>query len=443
VEREKAVAAGPPAGGFRAAWSLLRRNRDFRRLFLSSVISLGGDWFLFVAIGSLVLETTERALFVGFTILSQELAFFAASPLAGILADRVDRRRLMIGCDLARAVICVAFLAVGETTIWLAFPLLAMLSFFAAPFDAASPASIPNLVEPDDLATANAVGGSLWGTMLAVGAALGGFVAAAFGHDTAFLVDGASFVVSALLLVGIQRPFSQPGTHEREHPSIVGSAVETVRYARTDHRVLALLSVKAGFGVAAGVLALIPVFAQIEFGAGEIGFGLLMACRGLGALIGPFLGHRLSGQHHERLFAAILGSLVVFGLGYLALGAAPAIWFAAAAILFAHLGGGAQWVLSTYGLQVIVPDSIRGRIFGFDLAFITLSLALSSLLASWLADSLGPREAAFILGGIALAFAGIWWTVTGKVRRQGIFEAPAVSDGPPSLADASLDERAR
>ncbi len=257
--------------------------------------------------------------------------------------------------------------------------------------------------------------------MLAVGAALGGVVAHALGHDAAFLIDGGSFVVSAVLLMRIRRPFAEAGHAEVEHPTIVEATVETVRYARRDHHVLALLAVKGGFGLAAGVLALIPVFAATVFDAGEIGFGLLMACRGLGALIGPFIGHRLSGPGHDRIYPAILGSLVVFGLGYLTLGAAPTLALAAVSIFVAHLGGGSQWVLSTYGLQVIVPDRIRGRIFGFDFAFITLSLAISSLVASWLADRIGPRPAAFILGGVALAWAAVWWVTTRAVRRTSIF----------------------
>ena len=140
------------------------------------MISLGGDWFLFVAITGLILETTGDAIDVGLAILAQEAAFFLASPVAGVLADRLDRRKLMIGCDLARVAICAAFLLVGPDTVWLAYPLLAVLSVFSAPFEPASSAAIPNLVDPDDLPTANAVGGSLWGTMLAVGAAVGGVV---------------------------------------------------------------------------------------------------------------------------------------------------------------------------------------------------------------------------------------------------------------------------
>ena len=417
-----------PDTGLRASAALLRRNPEFRRLFIAALISMGGDWFLFVAIASLVLDATGRAIFVGVLILSQSLPMFVASPFAGVLADRVDRRRLMIGSDLIRAVICVAFLAVGERTIWLAFPLLALLSIFEAPFDPASTAAIPNLVEPDDLPVANALDGSLWGTMLAVGAALGGVVSAVFGRDTAFIADCVSFVASAVLLSRIRRSFMEPGAHERRAPVDGRGNARDDRVRPNGPAGPGAPRRQAGFGLAAGVLALIPVFAERVFRSGEIGLGMLMACRGVGALVGPFLGHRLAGAGHRRLWGTIAVALTVFGLGYLMLGLAPSIWLAAVTILCAHLGGGAQWVLSTYGLQVIVPDRIRGRIFGFDYAFITLSLALSSLTASWLADAVGPRRAGVVLGTIALAWAGTWWIATRGVRSRRFEAAPAQAE---------------
>ncbi len=410
--------------GARAAIDLLSRNRDFRRLFLASVISLGGDWFLFVALGGLVLEVTGKATAVGVMIFAQELPVFLATPWAGWLADRVDRRRLMIACDGARTVICLSFLAVGADNLWLAYVLLVCLSVFAAVFDPASSAALPNVVDPADLPTANALGGSLWGTMLAIGAAVGGVVASVFGRDVAFTVDAVSFAVSALLLLGVRRAFSAPREHE-EHIGIVEATRETIRYTRDDRRVWALVSVKFGFGAAAGVLALIAVFARQVYHAGDVGFGLLMAARGIGALIGPFVGHRLAGPGHRRLLAVIAASLATFGVGYAALGLAPGIAIAALAILLAHLGGGSQWVLSSYGLQRIVPDRIRGRIFAFDFALITLSLGVSSLVASWLADGIGPRRAVMIVGGIALAWAAIWWALNRRVRAEPFFDPTA------------------
>ncbi len=406
----------------RASLDLLRRNRDFRRLFFASVISLGGDWFLFVALGGLVLEATGKAAAVGIMICAQELPIFLATPWAGWLADRFDRRWLMVVCDLARTVICFAFLTVGPSNLWLAYLLLACLSLFAAVFDPAQQAALPNVVDPDDLPTANALGGSLWGTMLAVGAAIGGVVATIFGRNVAFTVDAVSFAVSALLLLGVRRAFSAPREHE-EHIGIVEATRETVGYARRDARVWALVSVKFGFGAAAGVLALIAVFARQVFHAGDVGFGLMMAARGVGALVGPFLGHRLAGPGHRRLLAVIALSLATFGIGYASLGLATGLWLAAGSVLIAHLGGGSQWVLSSYGLQRLVPDRIRGRIFAFDFALITLSLGVSSLGAAWLADRIGPRPAVAIAGGVALLWAGIWWLLTRNVRKEPLFPA--------------------
>ena len=416
--------------GTRAALSLLTRNRDFRRLFFASVISLGGDWFLFVAITSLIVQTTGRAIDVGLAILAQELAFFIASPPAGVLVDRLDRRKLMIVCDLARVGVCASFLMVGPGSIWLAYPLLALLSVFGAPFDPAFSAATPNIVDPQDLPAANSLSGSLWGTMLAVGAGLGGIVATVFGRDTAFVIDAASFGVSALLLLGIRRPFSEEREPGHEHPKMLDATIEVLQYARRDHRVLALIGVKAGFGLAAGVLALLPVFGAEVFDRGEIGVGALMAARGVGALVGPFLGHRVSGRGHRRLFGAIGIALTVFGASYMALGLAPSLWIAAGVIFVAHLGGGAQWVLSTFGLQVLVPDHIRGRVFAVDFAMITLSLAVSSLIASAIADSAGPRIAALLVGAMAVVWAIVWTWLTRSIRRRSAeegFDLPAVA----------------
>jgi MFS family permease len=426
------VSAAEPVeqlGGVRASLSLLRRNRDFRRLYLASVISLGGDWFLLVALFGLVLDLSGTFA-VGLLVAVQEIPFFLMSPVGGVLADRLDRKRLMVICDIVRAVLCVGFLFVRDAgTLWIAFLLLAAISAFSAAFDPASSAAIPNVVDPEDLGPANALNGSVWGTMLAVGSALGGLVAATLGRDTAFAIDAASFALSAALIMGVRRSFTEARTADEPHPGVVKATVETARYARRDHRVLALLGVKAGFGLGAGVLVLISVFADTVFHAGEIGIGILMGARGVGALIGPFLGRGVAGRDDRRLFGAIGLALVVFGLGYATLGLMPTIVLAAPAVAIAHLGGGAQWTLSSYGLQRIVPDRIRGRVFAFDQALITLTLAVSSLVTGWAADAgrLGPRLTAFALGGVAIVWALAWIWVTTDVRRAPLIEVSGAS----------------
>jgi MFS family permease len=410
-------------GGLRASLSLLRRNPDFRRLYLASFISLGGDWFLLVALFDLVIELTGSALSVAVLIVAQEMPFFFMSPVGGAIVDRLDRKRVMIVCDVARATLCLGFLLVGDaSSLWIGYVLLACISSFSAVFDPASSAAFPNLVASEDLGPANALFGSLWGTMLALGAAVGGIVAATLGRDTAFVVDAASFVVSAMLLARIHGPFSRERDGGEEHQSVVRATVETVRYARADHRVLALLSVKMGFGLVAGVLVLISVFAEKVYGAGAIGIGVLMAARGVGALIGPFLGRWAAGARDRRLFTAISMALAVFGLGYTAFGLMPSLLLAAPAVAIAHLGGGAQWTLSSYGLQRVVEDRIRGRIFAFDNALITLSFTISSVATAWATTVFGERQAAVALGLSAIAYAGLWTLLTTDQRRRAARE---------------------
>jgi predicted MFS family arabinose efflux permease len=399
----------------RGALSLLRRNPDFRKLYLAQLISFGGDWFLVVALFGLVLELTGSPVMVALVVVAQLLPYVVLSPVAGALVDRLDRKRLMIVADLARVALCLGFLLVnGRSDVWLILVLQVGLATFGSMFEPASAAAVPNLVDREDLPTANTLTGSAWGTMLAVGAALGGLVATLLGRDAAFVGDALSFTLSAALLLRIRRPFAE--AVREEHPGLVAATAETIRYSRQDHRVLALLAVKGGFGMAGGVISLLPVFATEVFREGDAGIGILMAARGLGALIGPFLARAIAGDTERGLFTGIGLALASFGVFYAFFPLMPALLLAAPFATGAHLGGGAQWTLSTYGLQRIVPDRLRGRIFAFDFALVTLTIAGSNLLTGWAARRFGPDVAMFGLALVALAYATVWWTATRRVR---------------------------
>lgn len=424
TQRESNDEAGTGTGGhrgtgFRSAVSLLKRNVDFRRYYLAAIISFGGDWFLIVALFSLVLEHAGTAMTLAVTVVAQELPFFLMSPIGGALADRLNRKKLMIVTDVARAILCIGFLFVdGPDELWLAFVLLALISSLAAVFDPASGAAIPNLVDRSDLATANSLGGSAWGTMLAVGAGIGGLVVATLGYRTAFIVDALSFAASAWLLSRIARPFAEE--RRMEHPSVWRATMDTFAHANQDGRVWAFLSVKGGFGLAGGVLIFISIFAFDVFDAGATGIGILMAARGIGALVGPFIGRWIAGPDDKRLFTAIGLALFTFGISYAAFGLSPSLLVAAPLVMLAHFGGGAQWALSSYGLQKIVPDHIRGRVVAVDFALITLTFGISSVVAGFAADIMGPRLAAMSLACVAMCWAGIWWITTRRIRRAGV-----------------------
>jgi MFS family permease len=416
---------------------LLRRNRAFSRLFSAQLISFAGDWFATVAILGLALELTGSPTVASLLLVVQTGAFALASPIAGVLADRFDRRRLMVIADLSRVPVALAFLlARGPDSLWIAFVAAALLSFGAAVFEPSSSASLPNLVDDDELGEANVLIGSAWGTMLAVGAAVGGAVAATFGRDVAFGVNAASFAASAVLIVGIRRPFSRHGRdaaahHEMPHAGLrgIGESVRVVlRFARGNRTLAALLLSKTTFGVGTGVIVMLAVFGRDVFGAGDAGIGVLFAARGLGALIGPFLARSIVGLTDRGLLLGIAGSFVTYAIGYSLLPLSPVLWVAALCVFVAHLGGGSQWMLSSYGLQRASPDSIRGRVFSFDYGLVTVTIALSTLVAGILAERLAPAVTTWVMVGLAATAASGWILLARPIIRRATPAMPVTGD---------------
>jgi MFS family permease len=399
-------------------WRLLTTtNRDFRLLYLATLISLGGDWFLTVALLDLVLELTGSATLVSLVLLFQTLPIFLFTPHAGHIIDRLDRRKLMIGVDLLRIVACLLpLLARTPAMLPFAFAGVFLIAIGSAYFEPAAQAALPNIVSGDELAAANVLMGSTWGTMLVAGAGIGGAVTAMLGRDASFVFDAVSFAISAILLARMRVNFSEErGSHDR-HAPFLESVRETFRFARSQPRVLGLLTVKGGYGLGAGVVALLGVFGKEVFRAGAWGIGLLFAARGIGALFGPFL-LRGAMRNDDAQYRAIAFCVFAFGAGYAALAFSTSLPLGFLAILFAHLGGGAAWQISTYGLQRETPDNIRGRIFSADYGFVTLTMAVSGLASGLASDRFGPMAATVGTASVCLLFGVVWAVATWKLWR--------------------------
>jgi len=389
-------------------------------LFLAQVVSFTGDWFLFVALAGLVFDLTHSPGLVAAVYASLTVPFAFFMFVGGPLADRLNRQALMIVADVIRGFLALGFFLVHRTSeVWLVYVLAGAITALGAVFEPASMAAIPNLVDREDLATANVMAGATWGTMLAIGSAIGGLVVAGFGRGAGYIGDAASFLLSASLITRIRRPFAEPREPHQEHPGLFEATREAVRYARRDHRVLAMLTVKGGFGLGGGVVALLPVLAFTVYGTKDWGTGVLYGFRGLGVLAGPFLARRFIGDEDlVGLFWGISLSFLIYGASYAVVPWMPTIYLAGLMVLIGHLGGGAQWTLSSYALQILVPDHIRGRIFAFDEGFITLTLATSATLAGWISDVVDVRVVMLGLAAITLSYSVIWTIATRNVRRS-------------------------
>jgi MFS family permease len=293
---------------------------------------------------------------------------------------------------------------------------MALISVGSAYFDPAADAAIPNLVAKEDLGRANALLGSAWGTMMAAGSAIGGLVTAHLGRSTSFVINAVSFICSVLLLLLVRTPFSEAATMARTPQPFATATREALRYAWARPRVLALLSGKGGYCIAAGGVALLSVFGREHFAAsggpsGPTGISLLFVARGIGALLGPIALRSLV-RDGDRMNMAIAPCIVLFGLSYLGLSLNLGFAAGALCVLVGHMGGGAEWMASTYGLQREIPDELRGRIFAVDYGLATLAISVSSLLAGILADAHGAPTVAMLMSIVSVVWASVWMVLT-------------------------------
>ena len=413
-------------------YRLVRNNANFRRMWLAQIVSELGDWFYSVAIYDLVLRLTGSAKLVGLAVLLQVLPMFLLGPTAGAVNDRLSRRAVMITADLARAAIVLGMVVVQtRDQLWLLYVLLALEVASAAFFEPARNAVIANIVAESEVIGANALSSATWSFNLAVGAGLGGLVVHALGRNAAFVINSLSFLASAALILRMQ--FREPHLEGRSHLSWadilgLGPIVEGVRYVKDDARLAAMLFLKCGLGLLGANLVLLPVIGEREFsadGAGVLGMSTLFMSRGVGAILGPFIGGRWAGSSQPRMRGGVLAGFVAAGVSYLLFSRAPSLAAASACVAAAHAGGSVVWVFSTTLLQLNTEDRFRGRIFAADFGLLTLAISGSASAVSLAIDhGTAPRIAAAALGCAMFAPAGLWAVAQRLWRVEGVSASP-------------------
>jgi MFS family permease len=402
-------------------FSLLRRNRDVRMVFGAQIVSYLGDWFAFVALAGLVEDVTDSRFLVSLVLVSMTIPGLFMSPIAGSFADRFDRRKILIVVSILQAFAALLLLLHSAVGIWITFVaqcLIAALASFVGP---STSASVPNLVDnDDDLRKTNALFGSTWGTMLAVGAALGGVFAAVFGRNAAFIANAVSFVVAAILFAGVKRPMQSERTQNSNKGRVrpLADMKEAINVAKKDPVILALLCSKMTFAVGAGIVSQLAVLASNVFNVGDSGRGLLIGVRGIGSGLGPIIGARIAGRDMAKLLKVCGYAGIVFAVCYVGAALSPFIGMAAVFIALAHLSGGAQWTLSTLGLQMESPDHVRGRVMAGDMAMVNTMIGFTSILAGLTSQFVGVRPAIIIFSAAAAVASVVYLIATAGIIRR-------------------------
>jgi MFS family permease len=186
---------------------LLRRNRSFRQLWLGQVVSQMGDWFNTIALYTIILQLTGSGRDVGLLLVARFVPSFLFGPISGVVADRFSRRTIMIVSDLLRAVVVLGFLLVRRADqLWIIYVLTVVQLGLSTFFEPAKTAAIPSIVGDRELVAANAISSVTWSAMLTIGAAIGGIITDAFGTNVAFILDAATYLLSAALIASIRVP---------------------------------------------------------------------------------------------------------------------------------------------------------------------------------------------------------------------------------------------
>ena len=392
-------------------------NPKFRRLWAASVISLLGEWFNTIALFFLILEYSGSEFLLGI-LFSVRMALFAISqPFNGLLADRFSRKSLMLWANLLQVGLALSFLLVdGPEDMWWLVSVSGLMMLLHGVYVTAERAALPNIVDDEDLITANAIDSASWSSALCIGAMLGGIVVSIWGTDMAFIIDSYTFLLSALLLIPLN--FTQNIDPKMKGP-LFKTAFSNIKigWSRiySDKKVLRIVFAKSSWNLAgAGLAGVFLVLAGSEltgYGA-AFGFGLFFFARGLGTGIGPLLARALFKDKSK--WPSLIGILVtISGFFYLLIGISLDIYLPLTVLLIicAHSASGGNWVLSTVLTQMWVEDEVRGRVFSMDMLILGSSAALSTTIAGYLVEYQGlTLRNGFISFSILMIICGIIFT---------------------------------
>ena len=395
-------------------------GRPFHLILLALATSALGDWMYNVALLALVFGRTGSATWVALTTAARVLPVVVVGPLGGVLADRYDRRALMVGADVARTVLMVglAVVAAAGLPILLA-PVLAALATAASTVTSPSvAASTARLVADDELQRANAMRAAIGQGAVVAGPALGAVVLALADPATAILLNGATFGVSAAAVLAIGRHEAfRPRTRGRgETPSFRAELLDGARALRGAPSAVRLVAADVLCSGVYGLLTVLLVMVGRQAGAGDGSYGILLGGFGAGGLVGAAIMSRAGAPATWRRTLAV--ALLLVATSVAALGQSTSV---AQALVLAVLGGGGMIVgevLSETALPRMLDDEVLGRAYGLALPVSLSGIVVGSLVAGPLVSLLGLHGAFAAAGGFVALSAAV-------LLRRPLMIAPA------------------
>ena len=393
------------------------RHQNYRLFFAGQSISLIGTWMQQIAVSWLVYRMTNSAFLLGLVGFSSQISTFLLAPLAGVIADRHHRHRLLLitqSLAMLQAIVLYVLYATHTIAVWH----IILLSFFLGAVNAfdipvRQAFTVDMINDREDLSNAIALNSSMVNAARLIGPSIGGILIALFGEGTCFLINALSYIAVLFSLVMMKLPRWERSSRHKE--SVMLQLREGFLYAfnfmpiRTILMLLSVISLVSG-----GVQALMPVFARDIFHGGSRTLGLLMASSGLGALTGAI--YLASRKNVLGLGKIIAWTAALFGTGVIIFSRTSLLAIAMPILLFSGFGMMVQMASSNIILQTIVEEDKRGRVMSFyTMAFMGLS-PFGSLFSGVLAAKIGADNTLLWGGSFCIIAAIVYALQLPKLR---------------------------
>jgi MFS family permease len=401
-----------------AFFDLLRHNRNYRYTWMGQVVSEIGDHFNNIAVFSLAMKAGGSGVVITGIMLSRAVPAIVMGPLAGVLLDRMDRKRIMIVSDLVRFFIALGFIvSVRYPRPTLLYVLSALLMVSSPFFTAGRSAILPRIASKDELHTANSMTQTTGWTTLTLGTFLGGASVAQFGFEWAFLLNAFSFLFSAfciwqLSVPGGFRAQTSRSFTENDVLAPFRSYREGLRYMRANPLIMGIALVAVGWATGGGAAqVLFTIFGEVVFQKGSVGIGLIWGCAGVGLLVGGFIAHRIGDQVSFARYKMLVSiCYVIHGGAYVVFSQMHNFALACFFIGLSRAAVAITSVLNTGQLLRHISDEYRGRVFSTIETMNWTTMMLSMMAAGVASVHYSPRDIGLV-AGLASSSTALFWGV--------------------------------
>jgi len=399
---------------------LLRTNRNYRYTWTGQIVSEIGDHFNNIAVFSLALGHTGSGLVVTGVMLSRAVPAIMAGPIAGVVLDRFDRRRIMIASDLVRAVVALGFLLTLRFHYnWLLYVLSGLLMFASPFFTSGRTAILPTITNREELHTANSLTQTTQWVSLIIGTFAAGTMVSQVGYRWAFVANSVSFLISTCCIYKLVAP----GTGFRARREALNEShvirpwsdyVQGLRYMRSNPLILGIGLIGVGWATGGGAAQILfTLFGDVVFGRGASGIGIVWGSAGIGLLVGGIFAHRY-GQRiaFSRYKWTISLCYLVHGGAYVVFSQMRSFHLALVFIALSRAAVAISSVLNYSQLLRHVPNHYRGRVFSTNESMVWATMLLSMSAAGIATQYYDPRSIGVVAGILSSTTAVFWaWAV--------------------------------